>query len=87
MRTFYRALAAEGLVQERRNQLVHPAYVKPELVATGPSQVWSWDMTRLRSTMKWQFFCRELRKAIGGALKSRPRARRFECSLEQGDVP
>jgi putative transposase len=56
VRTFYRVLAAEGLVQERRNQLVHPAHVKPELQATGPNQVWSWDITRLRSTMKWQFF-------------------------------
>jgi len=56
VRTFYRVLAAEGLVQERRNQLVHPAHMKPELLATGPNQVWSWDITRLRSTMKWQFF-------------------------------
>jgi putative transposase len=56
VRTFYRVLAAEGLVQERRNQLVHPAHVKPELVATGPNQVWSWDITRLRATIKWQFF-------------------------------
>jgi putative transposase len=56
VRTFYRVLAAEGLVNERRNQLVHPAHVKPELQATAPNQVWSWDITRLRSTMKWQFF-------------------------------
>jgi putative transposase len=56
VRTFYRVLAAEGLVQERRHQLVHPAHVKPELLATGPNQVWSWDITRLRSTIKWQFF-------------------------------
>ena len=56
VRTFYRLLAAAGLSQERRNQLVHPAHVKPELIATAPNQVWSWDITRLRSTMKWQFF-------------------------------
>jgi putative transposase len=56
VRTFYRVLAAQGLVQERRNQLVHPAHVKPELIATAPNQVWSWDITRLRSTMKWRFF-------------------------------
>ena len=56
VRTFYRVLAAEGLVQERRNQLVHPAHIKPELLATGPNQVWNWDITRLRSTIKWQFF-------------------------------
>lgn len=56
VRTFYRVLAASGLVQERRAQLVHPAHVKPELVATAPNQVWSWDITRLRSAQKWQFF-------------------------------
>jgi putative transposase len=56
VRTFYRVLAARGLIQERRNQLVHPAHVKPELIATAPNQVWSWDITRLRSTMKWRFF-------------------------------
>jgi len=56
VRTFYRVLAAEGLVQERRKQLVHPAHTKPALAATAPNQVWSWDITRLRSTMKWQHF-------------------------------
>ena len=56
VRTFYRVLAAQGLIQERRNQLVHPAHVKPELIATAPNQVWSWDITRLCSTMKWRFF-------------------------------
>ena len=56
VRTFYRVLATEGLVCERRDQLVHPAHAKPELVATGPNQVWSWDITRLRSTLKWQHF-------------------------------
>ena len=43
-------------MHERRNQLEHPAHVKPELIATAPNQVWSWDITRLRSTMKWQYF-------------------------------
>jgi putative transposase len=56
VRTMYRVLAAAGLSRERRNQLVHPAHAKPELIATGPNQVWSWDITRLRSTLKWQFF-------------------------------
>jgi len=49
-------LEAHGLVNERRNQRVHPAHAKPELQATKPNQVWSWDITRLRSTLKWQFF-------------------------------
>jgi len=56
VRTFYRVLGAEGLSHERRDQLVHPAHTKPELIATAPNQVWSWDITRLRSTMKWRFF-------------------------------
>jgi putative transposase len=56
VRTFYRVLGASGLVQERRAQLVHPAHAKPELVATAPNQVWSWDITRLRSSLKWQHF-------------------------------
>jgi putative transposase len=56
VRTFYRVLSASGLVHERRDQLVHPAHAKPELVATGSNQIWSWDITRLRSTLKWQHF-------------------------------
>jgi putative transposase len=56
VRTFYRVLAANGMANERRAQLVHPAPVKPELIATAPNQVWSWDITRLRGALKWQFF-------------------------------
>jgi len=56
VRTFYRILAASGQSHERRNQLIHPAHAKPELLASGPNQVWSWDITRLRSSLKWQFF-------------------------------
>ena len=56
VRTFYRVLAASGQSQERRNQLIHPAHAKPELLATGPNQVWFWDITRLRGSLKWQFF-------------------------------
>jgi len=52
-RTMYRLLAAGGEVRERRNQLRHPAYPKPELLATGPNQVWSWDITKLRGPAKW----------------------------------
>ena len=56
VRTFYRVLSASGLVHERRAQLVHPAHTEPELIAIAPNQVWSWDITRLRSTLKWQRF-------------------------------
>ena len=45
-RTMYRILAAEGELRERRNQRRHPVYRKPELVATAPNQVWTWDIER-----------------------------------------
>ena len=55
-RTMYRILAAEKPVRERRNQLSHPHYVKPELLATAPNQVWSWDITRLLGPQRWTYF-------------------------------
>jgi putative transposase len=55
-RTMYRILDAQGEVRERRDQLRHPAYSKPELLATQPNQVWSWDITRLRGPAKWTYF-------------------------------
>jgi putative transposase len=56
VRTFYRLLAAQGLARERRNQLTHPPHTKPELIATAPNQVWSWDITRLKGALRWQHF-------------------------------
>jgi putative transposase len=55
-RTFYRLLAAVGETTERRDQLVHPAYAKPELLATRPNEVWSWDITKLLGPAKWTYF-------------------------------
>jgi putative transposase len=55
-RTFYRVLAQRNSVQERRNQLRHPPHQRPELVATGTNEVWSWDTSKLRTTTKWQYF-------------------------------
>lgn len=55
-RTMYRVLAAQDEVRERRNQLVRPHYTKPELLATGPNQVWSWDITKLRGPKKWTYY-------------------------------
>ena len=54
-RTMYRVLAAAQEVRERRNQLRHTAPV-PELLATGPKQVWSWDLTKLLGPAKWTYF-------------------------------
>jgi putative transposase len=55
-RTMYRLLDRHGEVRERRNQLRHPATAKPELLATGPNQVWSWDITKLLGPAKWTYF-------------------------------
>ena len=55
-RTFYRLLAAHDEVRERRNQLRHPAYAAPELLATGPNQLWSWDITKLKGPRAWTYF-------------------------------
>ena len=54
--TMYRILDANQEVKERRNQLSHPVYQKPELLATGPNQVWSWDITKLLGPAKWTYF-------------------------------
>jgi putative transposase len=55
-RTMYRVLATHDEVRERRNLLRHPQYHKPELLATAPNQVWSWDITKLRGPVKWTYF-------------------------------
>ena len=55
-RTMYRILEQEGELHERRRQLVHPPYQKPELLATAPNQLWSWDITKLRGPVKWTYF-------------------------------
>jgi putative transposase len=55
-RTMYRILTSNDEVRERRDQLRHPHYVKPELMARGPNQVWSWDITKLKGPAKWVYF-------------------------------
>jgi putative transposase len=56
IRTMYRVLAEHDEVRERRRQLRHPLYQKPELLAEGPNQVWSWDITKLMGPAKWSYF-------------------------------
>lgn len=56
VRTMYRILKSENSVRERRNQLRHPKYKKPQLLATGPNQVWSWDLTKLHGPEKWNYY-------------------------------
>lgn len=56
IRTMYRILAEQKEVRERRDQLRHPKHARPELLATGPNQLWSWDITKLRGPAKWTYF-------------------------------
>ena len=55
-RTMYRILAANAEVRERRDQLRHPIYARPELMATGPRELFSWDITKLRGPAKWTHY-------------------------------
>jgi len=56
-RTMYRLLAARhGRVRERRDQLTHPAYARPELLAERPNEVWSWDISKLKGPATWTSF-------------------------------
>jgi len=54
--TMYRVLRAQDLVRERRDQATHPTRARPELTATAPNQVWSWDITKLRGPAKGVWF-------------------------------
>ena len=45
-----------GEIRERRDQARHPHYKAPELLATAPNQVWSWDITKLLGPVKWSYF-------------------------------
>src|SRR5260370_30359407 len=56
IRTMYRLLDEHGEVRERRDQLTHPPYQKPELMATASNQLWSWDITKLLDPAKWTYF-------------------------------
>jgi putative transposase len=87
--TFYRLLRQGGESRERRAQAIHPAKVKPELLATAPKQVWSWDITKLRGPVKWT--CYHLyvildiysRYAVGWMLATRESAALAEALIKQ----
>ena len=55
-RTMYRILKAKKQVRQRRHDRTHPVYTKPELLATGPNQVWSWDITKIKGPKSWIFY-------------------------------
>ncbi len=52
----YRVLAENHAVRDRRDQLRHPKYAAPQLLATAPKQLWSWDITKLLGATKWSYF-------------------------------
>ena len=56
IRTLYRILDEQAEVKERRNQLRHPVYQKPELLASAPNHVWSWDISKLLGPVKWSYY-------------------------------
>jgi putative transposase len=55
-RTMYRLLKVNGELRERRDQLVHPTYERPELLAERPNEVWSWDISKLKGPAKWTYY-------------------------------
>src|SRR5881296_2302554 len=55
-RTFYRVLGENAEVRERRDQLRHPHYAAPQLLATRPNELWSWDITKLLGPTKWTYY-------------------------------
>ena len=88
--TFYRLLrSVHGDVRERRAQATHPARVKPELVATKPNQVWSWDITKLHGPAKWTYFYLYVvmdvysRKTVGWMIATRETADLAESLLAE----
>jgi putative transposase len=89
-RTMYRLLAAEhGAVRERRDQLEHPAYARPELLAERPNEVYSWDITKLKGPAKWtQFYLYVIldlysRYAVGWTVQHRESAALAKALIAQ----
>ena len=88
-RTMYRLLEAGGEVCERRDQLTHPVYAKPELLAERPNQVWSWDISKLKGPAKWTYHYLYVildvfsRYAVGWTVQHRESAALAEALISQ----
>ena len=89
-RTMYRILAAHhGGVRERRDQLTRPAYAKPELLATRPNELWSWDVSKLKGPAKWTYFYLYVildifsRYVVGWTVQYRETAQLAKALIEQ----
>ena len=87
IRTLYRILDDHAEVRERRDQLSHPVYSKPELLAEGPDQVWSWDITKLMGPVKWSYFYLYVildifsRRVVGWCVADAESAASRSCSM------
>ncbi len=91
-RTMYRILASQGEVRERRNQLRHPKYERPELMATGPNQVWSWGHHEAARAAEVDLLlpvraARHLQPLRGRLDARTPRVRRARRAAARGDLP
>jgi putative transposase len=89
-RTMYRILATHhGSVRERRDQLTHPSYAKPELLAQRPNELWSWDVSKLKGPAKWTYFYLYVildvfsRYVVGWTLQYRETAQLAKALIEQ----
>ncbi len=89
-RTMYRILEAKyGGVRERRAQLTHPAYAKPELLAERPNELWSWDVSKLKGPAKWTWFYLYVildvfsRYVVGWAVQYRENGHLAKALIEQ----
>jgi putative transposase len=89
-RTMYRILAAHhGGVRERRDQLTHPAYAKPELLAERPNELWSWDVSKLKGPAKWTYYYLYVildvfsRYVVGWTVQHRETAQLAKVLIEQ----
>jgi len=89
-RTMYRLLAVRhGAVRERRDQLAHPPYQAPELLAERPNEVWSWDISKLKGPARWTHYCLYVildvfsRYAIGWTVQRRESAELAKALIAQ----
>jgi len=88
-RTMYRILAAQGEVGERRDQLTHPPYARPELLASRPNEVWSWDITKLKGPARWTYYYLYVildvfsRYAVGWTVQQRESGKLAEALIGQ----
>jgi putative transposase len=97
VRTMYRILEENQSTRERRNLLTHPNYKKPELLATGPNEVWSWDITKLKGPEKWTYYYLYVildiysRTVVGWMLAHRESSelakQLIEITIEKQDIP